>query len=268
VAQDHRLQLQRFELKYLVDESVTGWMRDFISSYLELDDFGVGKPGGAYPVHSVYLDSDSLETHQAYINATKNRYKLRLRYYDGDVDSPVFMELKGRVDNCILKKRCAICREAVPQVLAGQLPPIDQLITTEPRHLAALERFIFLSQEIQARPKLHNAYLREAWVSPHDNSIRVTFDRNVRVEPYFKNDAPIEFTRPRVVYAPFVILELKFTDRFPDWFKVLVRRFNLMQGSSAKYSGGVTMLGEDHFHPRQDMVQITPPERAVAESRG
>lgn len=249
MAQDHRLQQQRFELKYFVQESATGWMRDFISSYLELDEFGIGRPGLAYPVHSVYLDSDELETHHAYINGTKNRYKLRLRYYDNEPDSPVFVELKARVDNCILKRRCGIRREAVPHVLAGQLPAMDQLITTEPRHLAALERFILLMQEINARPKLHNCYQREAWVSPHDNSVRVTFDRKVYVEPFFKNEAVMEMTAPRLVYAPFVILELKFTNRFPDWFKVLVRRFNLMQGSSAKYSGGVTLVGDHHFNP-------------------
>jgi hypothetical protein len=263
VSQDHRLQQQRFELKYLVDESATGWMRDFVSSYLELDEFGIGKPGLAYPVHSVYLDSDELETHHAYINGTKNRYKLRLRYYDGEADSPVFVELKARVDNCIMKRRCAIRRAAVPLVLAGQLPDMDQLITTEPRHLAALERFIVLTQEINARPKLHNCYQREAWVSPNDNSVRVTFDRQVFVEPYFKNEATLEMHTPRLVYAPFVILELKFTNRFPNWFKVLVQRFNLMQGSSAKYSGGVTLVGDERFSPEASW-QAMSSERKIA----
>jgi hypothetical protein len=248
MAQDHHLQQQRFELKYLVDESVTPWLRDFISSYLELDDFCVGRPELAYPVHSIYLDSDDLETHNAYINGTKNRYKLRLRYYDAP-DSPVFVELKARVDNCILKRRCGVRPEAVPHILAGQLPETDQLITSEPRHLAALERFIVLMQHINARPKLHNYYQREAWVSPNDNSVRVTFDRQVYVEPYFRNEATMAMQNPRLVYSPFVILELKFTNRFPDWFTVLVQRFNLMSGSSAKYSGGVTLLGDEQFGP-------------------
>ncbi len=261
MAQDHRLQQQRFELKYLVEESSTGWMRDFISSYLELDEFGIGKPGMAYPVHSVYLDSDELETHHAYINGTKNRYKLRLRYYDAEPDSPVFVELKARVDNCIMKRRCGIRHEAVPLVLAGQLPDMDQLITTEPRHLAALERFIVLMQEINARPKLHNCYKREAWVSPNDNSVRVTFDRQVFVEPYFRDEATVQMQNPRLVYSPFVILELKFTNRFPDWFKVLVQRFNLMQGSSAKYSGGVTLVGDEWFSPRANWQAMSSEDR-------
>ena len=64
MSQDHRLQQQRFELKYLIDESVTMAMRDFVSCYLELDEYGIGKPNLAYPVHSIYFDSDELATHQ------------------------------------------------------------------------------------------------------------------------------------------------------------------------------------------------------------
>lgn len=232
-------------------------MRDFIGSYLELDEFGLGRADMAYPVHSIYLDSDGLDTHYAYINGTKNRYKLRLRYYDSEPDSPVFVELKARVDNCIMKRRCGIRREAVPLVMAGQLPDMDQLITNEPRHLAALERFIILMQEINARPKLHNYYQREAWVSPNDNSVRVTFDRQIFVEPYFKNDPTVQMQDPKLVYSPFVILELKFTNRFPDWFKVLVQRFNLMQGSSAKYSGGVTMMGDERFSSEANWQKVS-----------
>ena len=42
-----------------------------------------------------------------------------------------------------------------------------------------------------------------------------------------------------------VILELKFTDRFPNWFRELVEVFNLTQCGAAKYVDGVTLMGED-----------------------
>jgi hypothetical protein len=41
------------------------------------------------------------------------------------------------------------------------------------------------------------------------------------------------------------VLELKFTNRFPDWFKELVRVFGLMQCGAAKYVDGVTLVGEN-----------------------
>ncbi|MDB6110180.1 MAG: hypothetical protein JWR69_1930 [Pedosphaera sp.] len=248
MAQDHRLQLQRFELKYLVDEAITPWVRDFVSSYLDLDDFGVGRPNLSYPVHSLYLDSDDLQTFQYSINGAKNRFKLRLRYYDDSPKTPVFFEVKARVDNCILKQRCGVRREAVPLLLAGQLPQDEQLLSKEPRHLATLQRFNYLLHKLNARPKAHNTYLREAWVSRHDNSVRVTMDRNIVIEPCFVARAATAMSRPTRVFPESVVLELKFTTRFPNWFEELVRRFNLMQFAAAKYAEGVLLVGESRFH--------------------
>ena len=245
--QDHRLQPQRFELKYLVREELTQPIRDFVGSYLELDDYSVGRPNDAYEIHSVYLDSDRLDTHHATLNGDKNRFKLRLRYYDADPAAPVFCEIKQRVDNSILKRRCAVPRAIVPLLLAGHLPEPAQLLSPEPRHLVALQRFHELLLQLNARPRLHNHYRREAWVSPHDNSIRVTFDRHIHVEPYFGNEAVATMQRPTRIYPEFVVLELKFTSRFPNWFNALVERFNLMRGASMKYCGGVEALGEQRF---------------------
>lgn len=229
-------------------DELTPNIRDFICSYLELDDYGVGRPDIAYPVYSVYYDSDGLQTYHDTINGTKNRFKLRLRYYDDRPGTPVFFEVKGRVDNCILKQRCAVKREAVSLLGSGQLPEPDHLLSREPKHLIALQRFNFLLHKMNARPKAHNGYSREAWVSPNDNSVRVTFDRHVRIEPFFRTEAPVEFTRPTRLFVGFTILEIKFTNRFPNWLREMVQVFNLMWSASAKYAGGVHLIGQHHFH--------------------
>ena len=83
-----KLQLQRFELKYTIDESTALAVRDFVSTQLELDEFSVGKPNFSYPVHSLYLDSDDLHLYQSTVNSDKNRYKLRLPYYSDQPGSP------------------------------------------------------------------------------------------------------------------------------------------------------------------------------------
>jgi hypothetical protein len=247
MAQDHRIQQQRFELKYLISEKLSQPIRDFVSSYLELDDFAVGRPNNSYEIHSVYFDSDGLLTHRASVNGDKNRFKLRLRYYDDHPDSPVFCEVKQRVDHCILKRRCAVRRATVPLVMAGQMPERDQLIAREPRHLVAMQGFNELLLRLNASPRLHNHYQREAWVSPHDNSVRVTLDRNIRVEPYFGDQAVVSMTQPTRIYREFVVLEIKFTGRFPKWFNTMVNRFNLMRAAAMKYSGGVELMGEHKF---------------------
>ncbi len=116
------MQKQRFELKYLISEDTALMVRDFVRSYLDFDEYSVGKPNYSYPVHSLYLDSDALQLYWETINGNKNRYKLRLRYYSTHADAPVFFEIKRRVNNCIMKQRGGVRQECVPLLLKGHLP--------------------------------------------------------------------------------------------------------------------------------------------------
>jgi SPX domain protein involved in polyphosphate accumulation len=238
------LQHQRLELKYIVPEPVAVTVRDFVGAYLTLDKFGAGQPDLSYPVHSLYLDSDDLAFYWHTINGNKSRYKLRLRYYDDQPASPVFFEIKHRINAVIWKQRGAVKRDAVDALLAGQLPGPEQLFFEEPAQLEVLEHFCELMQQHHAKPKAHVAYHREAWVSAHDNSTRVTMDRQTRFVFEPATLLRTELHQPLDVFPNSVVLELKFTGRFPDWFKELVRCFNLWQCSAAKYADGVTLLME------------------------
>src|SRR5205814_318833 len=64
----------------------------------------------------------------------------------------------------------------------------------------------------------------------------------------FRPDLSVTSHNPVLTFGRQVVLELKFTNRFPDWFRELVRVFNLMQFSASKYCEGITLLGEHRFH--------------------
>ena len=241
---EDRMQQQRFELKYIIKEDVALAVRDFVSSYLEIDEYGATLPNFSYPVHSLYLDSNDLAIYNTTINGDKNRFKLRLRFYDNRKEAPIFFEIKRRMNNIIMKQRGGVRRNAVDLLLAGHLPEPAHLVSRDPRQLVVLQYFCKLMHGARARPKAHIAYLREAWISPRDNSVRVTLDREVKCEPEPVARLDTRMDRPVLVFANEVILELKFTDRFPDWFKQLVRVFNLMQCGAAKYAEGVMRVGE------------------------
>src|SRR5262245_33363082 len=163
-----RMQKQRFELKYFVTEETALMVRDFVRSYLDFDEYSVGKPNYSYPVHSLYLDSDDLQLYWETINGNKNRYKLRLRYYSTQPDAPVFFEIKRRVNNCIMKQRGGVRQDAVATLLRGHLPQMEHLVSKAPNHLTALQNFCHLSNSILAKPKVHIFYMREAYVSDDD----------------------------------------------------------------------------------------------------
>jgi hypothetical protein len=248
MAQDN-MQLQRWELKYVIPEDVALALREFVSSYLEIDEYGAHRPNLSYSIHNLYLDSDDLKIYWGTINGNKNRFKLRLRFYadNPNPQAPVFFEIKRRMNEAILKQRCGVQRPAVEAVLGGQLPMAAELVGQDSRQLVAIQRFIELSTDLQAYPVAHVSYDREAWISPHDNSVRVTFDRNVLISPEFDARFTAEMDDPTPVFGNAVILELKFTGRFPEWFSDMVRVFGLRQGSASKYADGIAVKGEPHF---------------------
>ncbi len=251
-----RLQAQRFERKYFITEQQVVPLREFISGHLQLDENSEGREDYAYPVHSVYLDSDELLTYWATVHCEKKRFKLRVRFYDDNPASPLFFEIKRRENECVMKQRGMVHRAAGALLLAGQLPGPEFLVSDKPHHLAALQRFCYLMQRLNARPMVHVGYLREAWVSPHTNAVRVTMDRAVRGEPRREAVFTTPMRDPVFPFGKQLVLELKFTDRFPDWFADLVRHFNLLQTGAPKYCGSVAGAGEQQvMHPAAAMQQ-------------
>lgn len=244
-----RLQATRFELKYCVNAQVALQMREFVRGYLVPDEFCVGKPDHSYHIHSIYLDSDDLQIYWDVLNSNKNRYKLRIRYYDDRPDTPVFFEIKRRMNDAILKKRCAVRRDAVAQLLAGQLPEAQHLISPSPKSFDAIQEFCHLKEDLRASPKTQVAYRREAWVGTADNSVRVSFDRDVCSAPNFTGITTTSIENYVMPFAPDVILELKFTGRFPNWFREMVELFGVMPRGAAKYADGVDRLGEPRLNP-------------------
>lgn len=237
-----RMQASRFELKYLVTEETARRVRDFVLCYLNMDENSVGKPNYSYPVHSLYLDSTALDLYWRTINGDKNRYKLRVRYYSDKPGTPVFFEIKRRMKDIIQKQRGGVHQESVPKILSGQFPIPADLTSQNPKSAGAIQQFQTLMTQIHAVPMTHIFYMREAYVSDNDE-VRVTMDRSVLIEPNPTGKIKTAMTSPVHAYRDLVILELKFTDRFPNWFRELVRVADTMQTGAAKYVSGINLLG-------------------------
>ena len=259
---EERLQRQRFERKYFITERQAIQIRDLVKSYLVPDEFSAGRADFSYPVHSLYLDSQELLTYWATVHCETKRFKLRVRFYDDDPESPLFFEIKYRENECVRKQRGAVRRWAGGLLLAGQLPAPEHLFGGQPHHYVALQQFRHLVQRLQARPMAHIAYMREAWVSPTGNSLRVTVDREVRGEARREAIFKTGMDRPVLPFGNRRVLELKFTDRFPDWLRNLVQHFDLLQTGAPKYCGSVAESGEARvtahgsFGSREKLAQL------------
>lgn len=236
-----KLQRQRFEHKYRISEAKAQQIRFFVQNYLDCDSYGRTQPDLSYPVHSLYLDSPFLKTYQDTINGNRNRYKLRIRYYDYE-DTPVFFEIKRRHNKVIRKNRSQVHRRFVKDLMNGHLPTYDHLIHKVPEQLHALEQFCYLQNQLQASPVLHVSYFREAYELEHSNAVRVTFDRYVQSSIQHELKLTSEMPKPLSTFGDTVILELKFTDRYPLWLQELTQLFHLRQESAAKYVDSIEKL--------------------------
>ena len=92
------LQSNRFEFKYIVSEPCAAAVRDFVRSYLEPDPYADPEQGNSYQLSSLYLDTPDLSLYRQTVTGQKNRFKLRIRFYDDNPGSPTLLELKRRVN--------------------------------------------------------------------------------------------------------------------------------------------------------------------------
>ena len=248
MAFQHSLQPSRFEFKYIIGEQCAADVRDFVQSYLEPDEFADPDQGNSYRISSLYLDNSELFLYHQTVVGEKNRFKLRIRFYDNNPDGPAFFEIKRRVTDVILKQREMVAREGVLCLLRGEGPDQSWLMGNngDARAGKALLDFCNLSDSLGAAGSIYVSYRREAYVSPNSNSIRVTFDRQLLGSPYQQGtrlSLPTQGARAKVGNGDKVILELKFTDRFPEWMREMMQAFNLCRTSVPKYIHCIDTMG-------------------------
>jgi hypothetical protein len=236
VAHLHRMQTRRFELKYLVSQSQAEAIRDYVRVYLTPDKHSRPGKDPSYRVCSLYLDSSSLALYHQTCQGIKNRFKLRIRYYDSEPSNPVFLEIKRRETDVIRKQRCAITREGAQHLFRGVRPEASSIFgqSNSMEDLTALENFHTFQRRLGAQATAYVSYLREAYVSPTDDRLRITFDRCL-TGSRAKRLPPLTVHNGAAVNLSGVVLEIKFTDSFPNWTARMVQTFNLQRQSVAKY---------------------------------
>ncbi len=241
---EHRMKGCRRELKYLVSESQAEAITRFIDPILELDSFGRQYKDGIYPITSLYLDSGDLKLFQESMEGKKNRFKLRVRGYNDDRTSALFLEIKRRVDSVIIKSRARIDRRYLDTLIAGNLAPIPS------SDLQTLNQFQLYLHSLSAKPMVLIRYNRIAFENNSGNRVRVTFDRNLAA----RNPHPAEVRLGGPgwfrVPVPGVILEVKFTGSYPRWLDRMVKRFGLHARSVSKYTFAIRQSGLLGFRVR------------------
>lgn len=243
---------QRFEMKYILTEYQAELVRAFIQPYVFPDP--KAKFGHHYPLSSVYLDSPDLALYWSSNLGENKRFKLRVRTYTEDPNEPVFFEIKSRLNGIVMKKRAIVRKDWIRPFFHGASLPREALLSPDPSEWENLELFRKHVLELNAIPRLHVRYMREAYMSRDEDPVRITFDSRIACLPTVGAIDRIRLNGKgwRRLLSPPVILEVKFTDSYPSWVQEIPQRFSLLRDSFAKYVMCVRMLkaeGYDIKHP-------------------
>ncbi len=250
--------IERYEFKYLVPERLVPAIRETARAVGRRDRYA--NENGSYRIRSLYFDTRGFDLFWANTREQRDRFKLRVRTYPGK-KSPVFLEVKRRVQDVIIKSRACVPAEEWRELLEHHHPAALERLAPGPRKYA--ERFISAFHRHDLRPVVIVDYEREAYESTLDKYARITFDRRVVCQrrETLDLDAPEGRWRPvdhpvqTQTHEPVCVLELKFERRPPAWMAALVQRLELVRHSFSKYCYSVN-------------AQLTLPEARAARIEG
>lgn len=201
----------RHELKYLIGENSRDRMRERMRLTLRPDE---NASGGQYQIRSLYFDDLWNSAHYEKEDGILQRKKYRIRIYNIS-DSTIRLERKKKHGAYIFKESAPLTREQVERLLQGDYA----FLLDSPFSLC--REFYVECVCHGMRPRTIVDYEREAWVLDA-GTVRVTFDTDVRAavggcdlfDPHLVSLSVLE---PRKL-----ILEVKYTEFFPDLLRKLL----------------------------------------------
>ena len=217
-----------FEIKFLLPFAVAKEVLDRARRHMQLDPHCEPQLGEAYEVHGLYFDTNDFHVyHRLNSHAV---HKLRLRRY-GRMPS-VFLEHKAKVKGRVRKHRTPLEDDQIPMLVAPRLPEA---------WTGSWFRKRLKSRRLH--PTCEVSYLRTAFMgSDGAESFRLTIDRHLRCRRFVGWDVR-GVDEGIFVLENQMIMELKFCDAMPLFFKNLLADLKLAPESVSKYRMSVEACG-------------------------
>jgi hypothetical protein len=232
------MKLMRLEYKFLVPANRIDDLRNSISPFVLLDEYAARELNKEYTVHSIYFDSMRLDDYHDKLAGLKIRKKLRIRGYNAkDLDSIVFLEIKRKYENHISKNRAPLLYHNLAEIL--KTSDCEKYLLKRKNFLDAKNdacKFFYLHKIKNCSPVMLINYEREAYFSKNDSTLRITFDKKLRSNPFpeisdLYRDESLKYAMPGNF-----ILEIKFFNGFPSWLQTIIRRYELKRQALSKYT--------------------------------
>lgn len=256
----NHLDIGRYEQKYVIPAASRDHVLAVAGAYVVPDPHGRPLPttGSGYVVHSTYFDAPDLGAYHARTDAARVRRRVRVRTYGSPGDrAPVFLELKRKLDEQVIKSRAKV-GDADTWAALGERPWAWWAAHATGRTRAVAERFTYVVDTFGLVPLTSVHYEREVYIDPRPDypKVRLTLDRHVTasVRPSVSDLYPA----PTLSLVPDdqLVLELKFDGAQPAWMRAIVRELGLAAEPVSKFGLSIARaFRADHV---QEQNLITP----------
>lgn len=238
--QTNQLHFRRFEFKYLLDEEVSRAIKSDIKHFLTLDPYVREKEG--YWVNTIYLDNQHFACYWEKTDGLFFRKKLRFRVYGKKKDSAIFLELKRKEGDIILKDRSVVARKQFSGVFESSLAYL--LKKKKGAELEFMRECAALKWQMNLEPVLLITYFRQAFISPYQD-LRLTFDTQIRGAKLRDFSFNQDSDQERDILDKLSVFELKFTGSLPYWLYHIIRKYNLEKEPFSKYCQGIERVFQE-----------------------
>lgn len=250
----------RYEIKYLVPVAQVAEILPAIEQRLDRDPYS---DTTGYGVWSTYYDTRQLRFYWEKIEGLRFRRKLRVRHYGDrfavDDDTPVYVEIKQRVNRVTQKRRIRLPYRDALRLCAGREPEHGEEGTR-----GFVEEVLDLVHRLDLRPAAMTGYQRQAYLGRGaELGLRVTVDQRVRGRDrdfHLATEAENRF----IVPPGKAIVEVKANERVPYWLTDLTAEHNLQVVRISKYCQSVEAFGRaprSVFHVPVDEFATEAPHR-------
>ena len=235
-----RASLLRLEYKFLAHISQLADLRRALKPWVRLDSFSERRPDRQYTVRSIYYDTRRFHCYQEKFDGFRLKKKLRIRGYDTPApDSSVFLEIKYKLGDFIGKHRAPLSWNRIGRLFADYSTATDPPFARGTREADAAARFLYNYHRRRMHPVVLIAYEREAFYSRFDNTLRLTFDKNVRSRLHPSLDSLYQDRDAIHVIPEQFVFEIKFYGCLPRWVSSVLTRFDLERLAVSKFGMGI-----------------------------
>lgn len=217
---------ERLEKKYMLTAAQYTALREALGGMVHPDQYGKST------ICSLYYDAPDYTLIRHSMDKPTYKEKLRLRSYGvPHGEDVVYMELKKKLDGVTFKRRMALPLREAQAYFAGSIVPA---------HAGQIFREIdWFAQRYSVQPKVVICYDRVALLGNEDESLRITFDTNIRWRENNLNLSCGEYGAP-LLGPGMRLMEIKTMHALPCAWSALLSSLHIFPTSFSKYAAAYT----------------------------